>query len=65
MPWLRYIGESEGELIRHNGMAVTMKTGTEIDLTDEEAKGCACRPERKDGNWERVEKQGAKGKEKS
>lgn len=67
MPRMRYVGlHEEVEVLRHNGEAVMLKTGDEIDLTEAETKGCAIKgTERPDGIWERVETQGAKGKEKT
>lgn len=58
---MRYIGEGDVVLLRHNGDQVLLKTGDEIDLTEAEVAGCACKPERADGIWERVEQRPSTG----
>ena len=55
MPILRYLDELPVNVKRHAGNEHKLQKGDEIDLTDEEAAGCACRPERPDGIWERVQ----------
>lgn len=58
MPRMRYVGPNDIMLLRLNGEEVPLSPGDEIDLTDEEAAGCACRPEHPHGIWERVERGG-------
>lgn len=55
MPILKYVGGGDVVLLRLDGTQVLMRDGDEINLTEDEVRGCACKPERStDGIWERV-----------
>lgn len=54
MPVLRYIGGMPVVLQRADGTQIELNDGQEVELTEAEAQGCACKPARADGVWEHV-----------
>lgn len=63
MQRMRYVGGGEVILVRRSGEQAELKPGDEVELTEEEAAGCAVRPERADGVWERARPQKTVAKE--